>query len=59
MRLVGHDQTVIVDPGGFSAYSAGLRLIRVVLLLVLSPTCDAELYPTGSVQTDTEFQLRR
>jgi hypothetical protein len=51
MRLVGHDQTVIVDPGGFSgsvygtfgSYYSGYGM--------------AVSYSTGSVQTDTVVSI--
>ena len=51
MRLIGHDQTVIVDPGGFSgsvygtfgSYYSGYGM--------------AVSYSTGSVQTDTQVTI--
>jgi hypothetical protein len=51
MRLVGHDQTVIVDPGGFSgaAYSSFGGYY--------SSYGAAMSYSTGSVRTDTEVSI--
>ena len=51
MRLVGHDQTVIVDPGGFSGSAYGT-------FGSYYSSYGMELsYSTGSVQTDTVVSI--
>jgi hypothetical protein len=51
MRLVGHEQTVIVDPGGFSGSAYGS------FGSYYSSYGVAMTYSTGSVQTDTEVSI--
>jgi len=51
MRLVGHDQTVIVDPGGFSGSVYG------TFGSYYSSYGMAVSYSTGSVQTDTQVSI--
>jgi hypothetical protein len=51
MRLVGHNQTVIVDPGGFSGSAYGS------FGSYYSSYGVAMTYSTGSVQTDTEVSI--
>jgi hypothetical protein len=51
MRMVGHHQTVIVDPGGFSGEAYG------TFGSYYSSYGMSVSYSTGSVQTETEIQI--
>ena len=51
MRLVGHDQTVIVDPGGFSGSVYG------TFGSYYSSAGVAVSYSSGSTQTDTQISI--
>jgi hypothetical protein len=51
MRMVGHDQTVIVDPGGFSGEAYG------TFGSYYSSYGMSVSYSTGSVQTETEISI--